>query len=45
MAQATDTQPEALLFATRLGTTIAPNNVLRRAIFPACKRLGLPRAT
>ena len=40
-----DTQPEALLFATRLGTTISPNNVLRRAIFPACKRLGLPRAT
>ena len=44
-AHATDTQPEALLFATRLGTPISPNNVLRRAIFPACKRLGLPRAT
>jgi integrase len=44
-AHARDTQPEALLFATRLGTTISPNNVLRRAIFPACKRLGLPRAT
>jgi Site-specific recombinase XerD len=44
-AHATDTQPEALLFATRLGTPIAPHNVLRRAIFPACKRLGLPRAT
>jgi integrase len=44
-AHATDTQPDALLFATRLGTTISPNNVLRRAIFPACTRLGLPRAT
>jgi integrase len=44
-ARATDTQPEALMFATRMGTTIAPDNVLRRAIFPACKRLGLPRAT
>ena len=44
-AHATDTRPEALLFATRLATPISPNNVLRRAIFPACKRLGLPRAT
>ena len=24
---------------------ILPNNVVRRFIFPACKRLGLPRAT
>ena len=24
---------------------MSPNNVLRRAIFPACKALGLPNAT
>jgi hypothetical protein len=42
---ATTTAPEALVFATRMGTPISPNNVLRRSIFPACKRLGLPRTT
>ena len=36
---------DALVFGTRLGTPISPNNVLRRSIFPACKRLGLPHAT
>jgi integrase len=39
------TEPNALVFSTRLGTSISPNNVLRRAIFPACEALGLPRAT
>ena len=38
-------EPHALVFATRAGTPILPNNVLRRFIFPACARLGLPRAT
>ena len=38
-------EADALVFSTRMGTPIAPNNVLRRFIFPACKRLGLPRAT
>jgi len=33
------------VFGTRLGTPVSPNNVLRRSIFPACKRLGLPHAT
>ena len=33
------------MFARRLGTSISPNNVLRRSIFPACERLGLPHAT
>ena len=42
---ATNTAPEALVFGTRMGTPISPNNVLRRSIFPACKRLGLPRTT
>ena len=36
---------EALVFGTRTGRSISPNNVLRRAIFPACKALGLPNAT
>jgi integrase len=42
---ATNTAPEALLFGTRMGTPVSPNDVLRRSIFPACKRLGLPRTT
>jgi integrase len=44
-ADAKKCEPDALLFGTRLGTPISPNNVLRRSIFPACDRLGLPRAT
>jgi integrase len=39
------TDPESLVFGTRLGTAISPNNVLRRAVFPACDRLGLPKTT
>ena len=39
------TEPDALVFSTRTGTPISPNNVLRRIIFPACKRLGLRDAT
>ena len=42
---AKQTEPDALVFGTRLGTPISPNNVLRRSIFPACKELGLPHAT
>jgi integrase len=40
-----NTNPEALVFGTREGTPISPNNVLRRSIFPACDRLGLPHTT
>jgi integrase len=40
-----DTKPDGLVFSTSAGTPILPNNVVRRFIFPACKRLGLPRAT
>jgi hypothetical protein len=43
--QAANVEPEALVFATRLGTSISPNNVLRRSVFPACDRLKMPRAT
>jgi integrase len=42
---AKNSEPDALVFGTRLGTPISPNNVLRRSIFPACERLGLPHAT
>ena len=40
-----DTKPDALVFSTKRGTPILPNNVVRRFIFPACKRLGIPRST
>jgi integrase len=40
-----DTTPDALVFATRTGTPIAPANILRRHVFPACNSLGLRRAT
>jgi integrase len=36
---------DVLVFSTWSGKPISPNNVLRRWIFPACARLGLPRAT
>ena len=39
------TESDALVFATRTGNSISPNNVLRRLIFPACKALDLPKAT
>jgi integrase len=44
-AKARKSDPESLVFGTRLGTPIVPNNVLRRTVFPACDRLGLPRTT
>ncbi len=43
--QAKNTGPDSLVFATRPGKPICPNNVLRRSVFPACERLGLQRAT
>ena len=33
-------EADALVFSTRMGTPIAPNNVLRRFIFPACYTSG-----
>ena len=44
-ALARATEPEALVFSTRQGKLISPNNVLRRSVFPACEQLGLPHAT
>jgi len=34
-----------LVFATRTGKPIAPNNVLRRWVFPACEAVGASRAS
>jgi integrase len=39
------TEPNDLVFSTRAGKPITPNNVLRRSIFPACEALELPHAT
>jgi integrase len=39
------TDADALVFATRTGSSLSPNNVLRRSIFPACHALNLPKAT
>jgi len=39
------TEPDDLVFCTRLGKPISPNNIMRRHVFPACDELGLPRAT
>jgi integrase len=43
--RAKGTEPDALVFATRSGTSISPNNVLRRHVFPACQSLELRNAT
>ena len=43
--EARSTRPDDLVFATRTGKPIGPNNVLRRAVFPACAALGLPHST
>jgi integrase len=40
--RAKQTEPDALVFSTRAGKSLSPNNVLRRAIFPACEALKLP---
>lgn len=38
-------EPDRLVFSTRTGQPISPNNVLRRWIFPACEAIGLRHAT
>ncbi|MFY9530686.1 MAG: site-specific integrase, partial [Candidatus Acidiferrales bacterium] len=42
-ALATDTRPEALVFASRKGTPLWPEDILKRVIQPACDRLKMPR--
>ena len=44
-ARAKRTEPDDLIFSTGSGKPIAPNNVLRRWIYPACAAADLPRAT
>jgi integrase len=44
-ARAPKPEPAMLVFGTRTGTAVSPNNVLRRVIFPACEALNLPHAT
>lgn len=44
-AQAKRTGDDDLVFATRSGLPISPNNVLRRWVYPACNDLGLPRSS
>ena len=38
----TGTDQEILVFACRNGTPLNPKNLLRRALQPACRKLGLP---
>src|SRR4051812_15145710 len=40
-----NTERSALVFETRDGKPMSPNNGLRRAVFPACSSVGLPHAT
>jgi len=44
-ARAKEVAPDALVFSTRSGKPISPNNVLRRWVFPACDDLKFRRAT
>ena len=44
-ARAKSSAADALVFSTWSGKPISPNNVARQQIFPACKALGLSRAT
>ena len=39
------TAPEALVFGTRSGRHLSPNNVSRQWVYPCCEALGLRRAT
>jgi len=44
-ANAKRTSPDDLVFCTRSGKSISPNNILRRFVFPVCDELGLPKVT
>jgi integrase len=41
-SQAAKAGPENLVFSTRKGTPLEPENILKRVIHPACDRLGMP---
>jgi integrase len=38
-------EPEDLLFGTRKNQLENSNNILRRSVYPACKKIGVPYAT
>jgi len=38
-------KPDGLVFSTRTGGSISPNNVLRRMVVPACEAAALPHAS
>jgi len=42
-AEQPNATPEDLVFASRKGTPLRPDNVLKRILRPVCSRLGLPR--
>ena len=42
-ANSRNTADDALVFATRLGTPLAPNNLRRRQLHPACERASVER--
>ncbi len=42
--QSKRTRPEDFIFGTRTGKLENPNNILRRYVYVACDRLGIPRA-
>ncbi len=44
-SMARETNPDGLVFCTRSGKPISPNNVLRTWVFPACEAVNLPHAT
>jgi len=44
-SQAKHVSPEILVFATRSGKPISPNNILRRFVYPTCQKLEIPRAS
>ncbi|HEY7498349.1 MAG TPA: tyrosine-type recombinase/integrase, partial [Vicinamibacterales bacterium] len=43
--KAEDSGPDSLVFSSKVSTALCPNNVLRRAVFPVCKRMGIPDVT
>jgi integrase len=43
--KAEDSGPDSLVFSTKVSTALNSNNVLRRAVFPVCKCMGIPDVT
>lgn len=43
LLRSSNAAPSDLVFVSQKGTPLRPENVLKRIIHPACKRLGLPK--